>query len=59
MWAAAAAEEDGDSDKEVDDFNHRGLGEMGFHELNTEAKTGLQHLFLVLKNHHRVHSNQI
>lgn len=60
MWASAAEEEgDGDEDKEVDDFDHRGLGEMGLHELNTETKTGFEHLFLVLKSHHREHSNQI
>lgn len=58
MWASEE-EGDGDEDKEVDDFDHRGLGETGLHELNTEAKTGFEHLVLVLKSHHREHSNQI
>lgn len=44
MWDAAAEEEgDSDEDKEVDDFDHRGLGKMGFHELNNEAKTWLEY----------------
>lgn len=44
MWDAAA-EEEGDSgeDKDVDDFDHRGLEEMGFRELNIEAKTWLEY----------------
>lgn len=44
MWDAAAEEEgDSDEDKDIDDFDHRGLEEMGFHELNIEAKTWLEY----------------